>query len=79
MSGPGAWAMLRRSRGRTWKVDGGALHREFFFRDITPADASAYADHERYLFIFCPEGVRIGATVRLTDDGLGIVWPPEDG
>jgi hypothetical protein len=66
--------MLKAMRGGRWKVDGGSIRRGFFFEDITPEEASAYADPAQWRFVFCPEGVTIGAVVTLDADGR-VIWP----
>lgn len=70
--------MLFAAPGGTWKVDGGCMSGVDFFLDgATKAQLRRMADPSKCRFVFCPEGVRVGATVTLSEDGKSVIWPPE--
>jgi hypothetical protein len=71
--------MLKKSHGNTWSVSGGSIRREFFFEQATPRTCAEYCDPKRWRLIWCPEGVRIGVTVRVSSDGSKVIWPVEAG
>lgn len=72
----GAWAMLKKSRGRTWRVTGGAVEKEFFFDDSTPEQIAEYKAGKRWRIMWSDTPVLIGAIVTLNPDG-SICWPTE--
>lgn len=74
--GMGAWAMLFATRGGKWRVDGGCVSgTDFFFVGATRVQRQRMTDSARCRFVWCPEGVRIGAVVTLSDDGKRVIWP----
>jgi len=80
-SPPGAWALLKRGKGATWRVTGGAMDPMFFFKTATPKELAEMVNGGRYRLVFCPCGVRVGVTVALRARPqprgavLEIVWP----
>lgn len=67
--------MLKKSRGKKWRVNGGATNTAFFFTDATEKERAEYLDPSKYRFIQCGDEVRVGAIVTLSDDGKRVIWP----
>lgn len=60
----------------TWNVDGGCMTGiDFFLEGATKAQLRRYTDPSKCRFVWCPEGVRVGAVVTLSDDGKRVIWP----
>ena len=75
----GAWAMLFALPGGKWKVDGGCTSGvAFFLEGATKAQLQRYTDPSKCRFVWCPEGVRVGAIVTLSVNGKAVTWPQEE-